>query len=433
MIINRDFFDNPIIPDYVLCKANKERIGVLQCLEKTSEFKWCDLDEISFSTNLYIDNEKNQYYEDIDVMKYILLPDIGFYCIADVSIESEGTEYESKTVTARSCECLLAQKYLESFVINMGTVESIDGVSLYNIADKEHSLLHLVLEKCPDWKVGYVSPGLMSMQRSFEISRQDVYSFIMNDIATAFECFFLFDSINGIINVYEEDVVCSDTNIHISYNNLLKNTNMICSTDDIKTCLTITGSDDLTVREINMGYDRIYNFSYYNSMEYMSQGLYDAYNKWVTLRESKLDEYTTLLSQYQNYYTRINYVTYEKMPDTAGSTDWTEYGLYPLKEQLTAYEQRQAVLMKAGYGNEDSPFYNTDYMPVYNAIQEINSQLAEINQQISDLQASQAQSSEQMTNIINLVSMNNNFTEEQLMELSRFIREEELNSNNLNP
>lgn len=273
-------------------------------------FKWCDLDEINFSTNLYIDDEKNQYYEDIDVMKYILLPDIGFYCIINVSIDSEGTEYESKTVTARSCECLLAQKYLETFVINMGTVESIDGVSFYNIADKEHSLLHLVLEKCPDWKIGHVDPGLMSMQRSFEISRQDVYNFIMNDIATAFECFFLFDSINGIINVYKEDAVCSDTNIHISYNNLLKNTNMTCSTDDIKTCLTITGANDLTVRDINMGYDRIYNFSYYNSLEYMSQGLYDAYNKWVALRESKLDEYAALLSQYQNYYTQINYVCF---------------------------------------------------------------------------------------------------------------------------
>ena len=35
MKIRRDFFDNPIVPDYVLCKANKERIGALQCKEKT--------------------------------------------------------------------------------------------------------------------------------------------------------------------------------------------------------------------------------------------------------------------------------------------------------------------------------------------------------------------------------------------------------------
>lgn len=430
MTINRDFFDNPIVPDYVLCKANKERIGVLKCIEKTSDFKWCDLDEISFTINLYIENEKNQYYEDIDVMKYILLPDIGFYCITDVSISSENTEYESKTIVSKSCECLLAQKYLENFVINMGTVESIDGVSLYNIADKEHSLLHLVLEKCPDWKIGHIDPGLMSMQRSFEISRQDVYSFIMNDIATAFGCFFLFDTINGIINIYKEEVISCDTNIHISYNNLLKNTKIDCSTDDIKTCLTLTGSDDLTVREINMGYDRIYNFSYYNSLEFMSKGLYDAYNKWVKLRESKLDQYTTLLSQYQDYYTQINYVTYEKMPSSPGSTNWTEYGLYPLKEQLSAYEQQQAVLMKAGYGNEDSPFYNTNYLPVYNAIQAINNQLSAVNKQIFDLQSSQSKISNQISEIINLVSMKNNFTEDQLVELSRFVREDELNSVN---
>ena len=34
----------------------------------------------------------------------------------------------------------------------MGTVESIDGVQFYNLKEKDRSLLHLVLEKCPDWE-----------------------------------------------------------------------------------------------------------------------------------------------------------------------------------------------------------------------------------------------------------------------------------------
>lgn len=430
MKINRDFFDNPIIPDYVLCKANKERIGVLQCTEKAIDFKFNDLDEINFTTYLYTDGEKNPFYDDIDVIKYILLPNIGFFSITSVNINSEGTDFESKSVTAKSYECLLAQKYLEEFVINMGTVESIDGIQFYNIREKDKSLLHLVLDKCPDWEIGHIDASLMTMQRSFEVSRQDIYSFLCTDVAEAFECFFLFDTLNNTINIYREDNVGKDTDIHISYINLLKNTNLSCSTDNIKTCLTITGADDLTVREINMGYDRIYNFSYYNSTEFMSRKLYDAYNKWIALRNSQLPTYTSLLSQYQNYYKQINDLTHKKMPSVTGSTNWSEYGLEPLKEQLATYEQKQAVSMKAGHGDSSSPFYNSEYLPVYNAIQAITAQIKVVENQIKALQNQQSSISDQMSAIINAIDMQNNFTAEELKELTTFIREDELNSSN---
>lgn len=430
MKINRDYFNNPIIPDYVLSKANKERIGVLQCTEKKINFEFNNLDEITFTTYLYINGDRNPYYDEIDVMKYILLPDIGFFAITSVEVGSEDTEFEYKTVNAKSYECLLAQKYLEEFVINMGTVESIDSVQFYNLADKSHSLLHLVLEKCPDWKIGHIDYAITTMQRSFEITRQDVYSFLTTDVAEAFECIFLFDTINNTINVYKEDNVGKSTNIHVSYINLLKNTQLSCSTDNIKTCLTVTGSDDLSIREINMGYNKIYNFDYYNSTEFMSQKLYDAYNKWILLRNSKLPIYTTLLSQYQNYYKQINYLTHEKMPSVTGSTNWTEYGLQPLKEQLAAYEQKQAVSMKAGHGDPSSKFYNSEYLPIFSTIQNINAQIIVVENQIKSLQKQQSDVSSEMSKIINDISMQNNFSEEELKELTTFIREEELNSSN---
>ena len=71
MKINRDFFDNPITPEYILCKANRERIGILQCTEKSIDFKFNNIDEINFVTYLLIDDEKNLYYDAVDVMKYI--------------------------------------------------------------------------------------------------------------------------------------------------------------------------------------------------------------------------------------------------------------------------------------------------------------------------------------------------------------------------
>ena len=274
MKFTRDYFNDMSVPDYVLAKANKERIGIIQCSSKTLDIKFKDCDEISFRTYLYIDNEKNPYYEAVDNMKYVLLPDIGFFSILECSPHSEGTEFEYKEVTAKSYECLMAQKYLELFVINMGTVESIDSVTFYNLADKSHSLLHLILEKCLEWKIGHIDSELITMQRSFQVDRQDIYSFLMNDVSTAFGCVFLFDTLTCTINIYKEENVGEDTDIHVSYNNLLKNTDISCFTEDIKTCLTITGADDLTVREINMGSEQIYNLNYYNSTDYYSRYLY---------------------------------------------------------------------------------------------------------------------------------------------------------------
>lgn len=426
----RDYFNDMSVPDYVLTKANKERIGIIRCSSKTLDIKFKDCNEISFRTYLYIDNEKNPYYEAVDNMKYVLLPDIGFFSILECSPHSEGTEFEYKEVTAKSYECLMAQKYLELFVINMGTVESIDSVTFYNLADKSHSLLHLILEKCPEWEIGHIDSELITMQRSFQVDRQDIYSFLMNDVSTAFECVFLFDTLTCTINIYKEENVGEDTDIHVSYNNLLKNTDISCSTEDIKTCLTITGADDLTVREINMGSEQIYNLNYYNSTDYMSEGLHNAFNNWVKIRNDNLPAYTALLSQYQDYYKEIHYLTSEKMPDDLENTDWTLYGLNPLIEKLAAYEQMQAVSMKAGHGDPSSEYYQSEYLPIYNSIVSINAQIEIVKKQIKDLEDSQTAVGEKMADISNAVSLENNFSEEHQKELSSFIREDELSSDN---
>lgn len=428
--LGRDFFDNPIIPSYILCKSNKERIGSINCLNKNITIKFNALDEIQFNTYLYVDGEKNLYYDDINIMKGILLPEIGFYTITSVDITSEGTDYEYKSVTAKSSECLLAQKYLETFTINYGTTESIDGVRFYDIGDKEHSLLHMILAKSPNWEIGHIDVGLETMERSFQIDRQDIYSFLTVDVAEAFECIFVFDTLNNKINIYKEENYSKDTNVYVSFNNLIKSASVNYSDSNVKTCLTLIGADDLNIREINLGYDRIFNLDYYHSTEFMSKSLYDAWNLWVEKRSDYLDEYTALLSEYQDYIIQINDLTHNKMPDETESTDWTEYGLVPLEEKLATYEQRQSVMMKSGWGNEEHASYESHYLPIYNTIVEIKAQIDVINAELDVLKDAQSVIYAQMSTIINDLAMENNFTDEQLKELDNFIREDELTSDN---
>ena len=430
MIFNRDFFDNITAPNFLLCKGCGDRIDTIPCTEKTGIFKFNAYNEITFTTYMLIDNEPNPVYDDVSEMKYIEIPNVGRYIITNAAIKSEGTELEYKECTALSEEILLGQKYLELFSINMGTTESIDEVQFYNQVSPDKSLLHLILEKCPDWSVGHIDHSLNTMQRCFQVDRQDVYSFLTQDVAEAFDCVFIFNTLNHTVNAYPTDIVGEDTDIFVTYSNLAKSTNISTNIDDIKTCLIVTGSDDLSLREVNMGYDRIYNIDYFHSLDYMSEGLYDAYTTWKAKWDSQVLSYQELVTQYQEYYDELHEITEERRPEDPDSTDWTLYGLNPLKEKLAAYEQQQAVLMKQGYGDEDSEFYESMYLPVYNAIQSITAQISVVQGEIDDITAKQASVGEQMNIIIDDVDMTNNFTSEQLIELTKFIREDELSSDN---
>lgn len=86
--------------------------------------------------------------------------------------------------------------------------------------------------------------------------------------------------------------------------------------------------------------------------------------------------------------------------------------------------------MKAGHGNPSSPFYTSQYLPVYNTIQSIQAQLTALESQLSSLKAQQDSIQSQMGQIIDAVSLENNFTEEEQNELNSFIREEELSCGN---
>lgn len=141
------------------------------------------------------------------------LEGFGYYQLQDCPIISEGID-EYKECVAYSLEYNLSQKYLELFSVNAGTVISVesedivyeiateydpnmlyykleDGVYIaaeiqdeYEFADgtfyinntrirlyypaKPHlSLLHLILEKAPDWSIGHVSRKLMFQERTF--------------------------------------------------------------------------------------------------------------------------------------------------------------------------------------------------------------------------------------------------------------------------
>jgi hypothetical protein len=171
-------------------------------------------------------------------------------------------------------------------------VKSYPNVQFYNEDNETLSLLHNVFQKIPDWKINYVDPKLKLKERSFNEDRIAVYDFLMNNVQEAFDCVVEWDTEKNEVNFYEEaeaginedDTIQTrfETDVYISRENLANEIKINSSTDDIKTKLKITaGTEDLDVRDINLGSDYIMNLDYYHNLDWMNQELFEAYQNYL--------------------------------------------------------------------------------------------------------------------------------------------------------
>lgn len=371
-------------PRLFLCETDKTRISQLQNSNLNGSFKFNTYSELSFETpRVYNDVMSGEtkvfpFYNKIEAVRLVELEDFGFFELQAPELVGDGIK-ESKSCTAYSLEYTLSQKYLENFYINTGKIGSVEvtyaedkynninpdlisPVVLYNEKSKELSLLHLVLEKAYGWEIGYVDPSLHKLSRTFEVERESVYDFLMNEVCDKFNCYIVFDTINNKINVYAEALTQTfigdgttreltiespfaeigsvsidgykttdytynpltgqlvlgstpvsgakievvdgalsewETDVFIDFSNLSREINVNYDADEIKTVLTVRGADDLDIREVNMGLPYIVDLSYFHSPDWLGQDLYDAYDNYLMT-------YNASQKQYQENSQKIN-------------------------------------------------------------------------------------------------------------------------------
>jgi len=360
-----------IKPNFYLCETNKEKICKLETTNTKGSFKFNSLSELSFDTaRVYNDvisgeTKVNPYYNKIEALRLIYVQGFGYFELQGPELISDGIE-EKKSCKAYSLEYTLAQKYLENFYVNMGTVESIEvinassekdivPITLYNPNNPKLSLLHLVLEEIYGWRIGHVDTALQTLSRQFEVDRESVYDFLMNEVCEKFNCYIVFDTINNTINVYAESLTAKfigdgstntfiisppfaeigtvsvdgykttrwqynistgeltledtpesgahievvdgaltewDTDVFVSFENLVQEANINYDADSIKTRLTVTYGDDYDIREVNLGLPYLTDISYYYTVDWMGQDLYDAYTKYLQKSNASQADYT---------------------------------------------------------------------------------------------------------------------------------------------
>ncbi len=169
-------------------------------------------------------------------------------------------------------------------------IKSFPNVQLYNENRKGLSLLHLIFEYIPEWRIGNVDQSLWHKERQFSHDRISVYDFLMNDVSETFGCTFVWNSLDGTVDVYEEvddDEMENEastrweTDVFISKSNLASECQVNYSSDNIKTKLVVTGSDDLDIREVNLGRNEIMDLSFYHTEDWMEQDLFERYDDYL--------------------------------------------------------------------------------------------------------------------------------------------------------
>ena len=195
-------------------------------------------------------------------------------------------------------------------------VKSYPNVRFYWPTNPALSLLHIVFEKIPGWKIGNVDATLWHKERKFDENRIAVYDFLMNEIQDTFKCAVEWDTITNEVNFYEEaeDGITEnntvqtrwETDIFISRDNLANEIHINYSTDDIKTKLKVSGADDLDIREVNLGRNYIMNLGYYHTLDWMEQDLFEAYDDYLDAVEEYTPQYTETMQNWVGAYNKWN-------------------------------------------------------------------------------------------------------------------------------
>ena len=156
------------------------------------------------------------------------------------------------------------------------------------------SLLHLVLQNT-GWAVDEnINAEICNIKKSFEVSNENIYSFLMDAVSSSASVIFQFDRKNKKVTLVKAKDFGEDTGIFISMRNLINRFEINSSSnDELITKLIPTGSNNLGIEQVNFGKDYIINLDYfmntlneYGDYKYVSKELHDKYIIWQNYRET---------------------------------------------------------------------------------------------------------------------------------------------------
>lgn len=338
----------------LMTQLNGVQIDTVQCSEHLKDF-W----ELSFVVDRYIATDEgaeilSNGYEDLGVYMELYLEDIGYFQMQEPVVINDGFQ-ETKSIQAYDISKEFQDKALTGILINKGTTDSLEYLAsnnvdelgfakkyiiLYRSDNPELSLLHLMLEKMPGWKIGTVSEILKdneAKRMSVEADNTNIYAFLTSVVAPKLDLIFRFDILNKTINVYDKEEIGKDTTVFIGYRNLAKAVEINCDEDSVFTQFTVTGDDDLDIRAVNFNERWIQDLSFFMNEKYMSSELIEKLKAWIVHREKKRPDFIELSTKGADLESKIQDVAHRAPNDGCDWKQWDDMTEELLNKNMKYY------------------------------------------------------------------------------------------------
>ena len=401
-----------------LCKPTKEEI-----------------DEISFDNLIYNDYfESANFYNELDFtipyyeegweikkdVRFDLTKGVYFihmlryfdgeldkseYFVIDDPNISYGTSIDKKIHCYSSYYATFSQRVLRSYE-QIGLLYDAD-----NPTDRDAGLINYMLFTIfNSWTIRTTADEYKNIVRTWDFSSNN-YPDVIQSVQNEIGCIFVFDTNTNEIDILNPTTIGEDSDIVISDQNHLKSLSNDDRTKEIKTRIRVYGKDNITFSSQNpTGQFYIDDFSYFLNNGYFSSGL-----------ERSLIAYNSLLltktGEFETYLTTLNSLNEDLIIK--------QNQLIALETDLEIIEDDLDIMKNTSYSND--ALYDARFIDKTNKEAEIEAKELEIvtlNGQIAFVR-----------NDINLLSdevlYENNFTSDELKELSNYIYEDVLSLNNI--
>jgi len=411
LFLDIDLNLKPQKPQLFLCKPNKEIIGKLnESFDINLKLSLRQLNELSFSLPYEIEiNHELKFNDNINKLKerYLIKLVLGNYTewfIINELIDNMNEDNDNKEVHTFSLGYELRDKLIRDY-----------SVTSYNATQVLTEVLSSSI-----WTIDYIDADFDIMYRSFNVSNATLLDFVYQ-IAETFNALVVWDTLNRTISFYKSDNVGIDRGFKINYGKYLKSLNKISSVDEMVTRLKVFGKDELSIQRVNpTGTNYIEDFTYFihpyeedvdgniiKHSDYMSDGLCKAIIVYNDLLETKKGDFDALLTQKE---TLQNTLTTK------------ENELSTLETELAVIQDNLDIAQSTGVGDEEQ--LKIDLQNKENEIANKESEITSVENDISNIDS-------QITTLQNEISIENNFTPEQIVERNQFIIEKEWSNENI--
>ena len=349
------------------------------------EGKCNDVSTISFDVNQYIETYTGQLVESnaynwLSKFMKLYVTGIGWFIMDSPVTHGTGTK-EYKSITAQSIQSEYAQIPLDGWKVNCGTtdslemlvdgnVEEIEGVEFakeqikfYNEKKPQLSLVNILVEKVPGWKVGYIdnkpkeyktiengevvtkSVLLKDEVGKFDLDYSDVYSFITQEFEKFFNCIVEFDFENLIVNFYRVENFGKNTNITIGFRNVENSNEITIDEENIFTKIRVSGANDLGIEQCNGGSNYLFYLDrFWLNNKFLSDTTIKKYKRWESFCVQARIDYTDLSKEWNIQQDKISEL-YIRIP--TGDCDPDKWDKLSDTELLTLKKDYEA--QKLGY------------------------------------------------------------------------------------